>query len=157
MFACKKTNATVVISACSVLVNVLLSLWWLPTLGARGLLLANSLSQTLQAVALLAFVYRLIPGMAWNNLVSSTGKVVASSMVMVATLHWIAALNAHPVGTLVSRGWFLFGQISIGSLVFLATARVLNIEELSWPSKFILDKAERGILAPAEAQDAPIA
>ena len=157
MFACKQTNTTVVISAFSVLINVVLSLWWLPTLGARGLLLANSLSQTLQTIALFAFVYRLIPGVAWRSLMISTGKVIISSVVMVAALHWIAALNAHPAGTLLSRGWFLFGQMSIGSLVFIAMARLLNIEELSMAFRFIMDRAERGIVSPAEANDAPIA
>jgi putative peptidoglycan lipid II flippase len=48
-FACKETAWTVAISVFTVVVNVLLSVLWLPWLGARGLLLANSLSQTMQA------------------------------------------------------------------------------------------------------------
>ncbi|MBV8154587.1 MAG: murein biosynthesis integral membrane protein MurJ, partial [Candidatus Eremiobacteraeota bacterium] len=51
-FACKETIWPVAISVVTVMVNVLLSIVWLPTLGARGLLLANSLSQTMQAVLL---------------------------------------------------------------------------------------------------------
>ncbi len=41
-FACRETLWPVTISVVTVVVNVLLSLVWLPSLGARGLLLANS-------------------------------------------------------------------------------------------------------------------
>lgn len=156
-FACKETRWTVGISVFTVVVNVLLSLAWLPSLGARGLLLANSVSQSMQAVLLFALVLRLVRGFQWGPLLSSTLRIGVSSLVMVGALHWIAALGVMPAPTLVSRVWFLFGQIAIGSLVFVATARILNVEELSIAGKLIIAKFQRHVPSPHDNWEAPIA
>ncbi len=67
-FACKEVGWTVAISIFTVVVNVLLSILWLPSLGARGLLLANSLSQSMQAVMLLVLVRRIVQHVQWRSL-----------------------------------------------------------------------------------------
>lgn len=156
-FACKEVGWTVAVSVFAVVVNVLLSLAWLPTLGARGLLLANSVSQTLQAVMLLAVVNRLVPRLDWNALCTSIVKIGVSSAVMVATLHWIVALGVEPAATLASRAWFLFGQIAIGALTFIAAALILKVEELSIAARLIMKKFERNLPSPLENRDVPIA
>lgn len=156
-FACKETAWPVAISVCTVIVNVLLSLVWLPTLGARGLLLANSLSQTMQAVLLLMLTARLVPGIDWKALLASTGKIVVSSIAMFATLHWIGALGVTPEATLASRAWFLFGQIAIGGLIFVAFAHLLGVEELQLAWHTIVAKFERNLVSPPENREAPIA
>ena len=156
-FACKETSWPVTISVITVVVNVLLSVMWLPTLGARGLLLANSLSQSLQAVLLLILVGRLVHHVDWHALVLSSLKILASAGVMVGVLHWIAALGAQPEPTLISRAWYLFGQMAIGSLAFLACALALGVEELRIAFKLILEKFERNVPAPPENREAPIA
>jgi putative peptidoglycan lipid II flippase len=140
-----------------VLLNVVLSLLWLPTLGARGLLLANSLSQTLQAVLLLWLVARLVHGINWGALANSIVKIALASLAMLAALQWIAALGVHPEPTLASRAWLLFGEIAIGGAVFIAAARALGIEELDLAWKTIVAKFEKNIIAPSENRDAPIA
>jgi putative peptidoglycan lipid II flippase len=156
-FACRETLWPVTISVVSVIVNVLLSLVWLPTLGARGLLLANSLSQSMQAVLLLFVTTRLVAGIDWGALVVSTGKVVLSSLAMLAALGWIGALGVTPEATLASRGWFLFGQIAIGGTVFVAVARMLGVEELKLAWHTIVAKFERNLVSPPENREAPIA
>jgi len=156
-FACQEMVWPVAISVVTVIINVLLSLLWLPTLGARGLLLANSLSQMLQAVLLLLLIQRLVPGIGWRRIAGSVWKIGISSLAMFAALHWIAALGVHPEPTLVSRAWYLFGQIAIGGLVFLAVARMLDVEELTLAWNTILAKFERNVLSPPENRDAPIA
>lgn len=156
-FACKEASWTVAISVFTVVVNVLLSLAWLPSLGARGLLLANSASQSMQAAMLLALIGRIQPRLNWRTLGWSALKIGCSSAVMVATLHWIAALGVHPAPTLVSRVWFLFGQLSIGALAFLAAARVLEVEEVSIAFSLIMKKFERNLPSPPENREAPIA
>jgi putative peptidoglycan lipid II flippase len=156
-FACRETLWPVTISVVSVIVNVLLSLVWLPTLGARGLLLANSLSQSMQAVLLLFVTTRLVAGIDWGALVVSTGKVVLSSLAMLAALGWIGALGVTPEATLASRGWFLFGQIAIGGTVFVAVARMLGVEELNLAWHTIVAKFERNLVSPPENREAPIA
>jgi putative peptidoglycan lipid II flippase len=156
-FACKETVWPVTISVASVVVNVLLSMIWLPTLGARGLLLANSVSQSIQAVLLLMLMARLVPGIDWNSLLVSTLKIVVSSLAMFAALHWIGSLGVTPEASLASRAWFLFGQIAIGGTIFLAVARMLGVEELNLAWRTIVVKFERNLVSPPENRDVPIA
>jgi putative peptidoglycan lipid II flippase len=156
-FACHETLWPVTISVVSVIVNVLLSLVWLPSLGARGLLLANSTSQTMQAVLLLFVTARLVAGIDWGALIASTGKVVVSSLAMLAALGWIGALGVTPQATLASRGWFLFGQMAIGGTVFVAVARMLGVDELKLAWHTFVAKFERNLVSPPENREAPIA
>lgn len=156
-FACKEVSWTVAISVFTVVVNVLLSLAWLPSLGARGLLLANSASQSMQAIMLLVLVSRLVPRLDWSALGVSALKIGVSSTVMVGALHWIAALGVQPSHSLISRLWFLFGQIAIGSLAFVATALALKVEELRIAINLIIQKFEHNLPSPPENRQAPIA
>ena len=156
-FACKETAIPVAISVISVVVNVLLSMLWLPTLGGRGLLLANSVSQTAQAVLLLMLVARLVRGISWGELGVSILKIALASLAMFASLEWISALNVHVAGALAARAWYLFGTIAIGGAVFMAAARLLGVEELDLAWKTIVAKFERHVLAPPENREAPIA
>jgi putative peptidoglycan lipid II flippase len=156
-FACKETAWPVTISVGSVIVNVLLSLIWLPTLGARGLLLANSISQTMQAVLLLMVVARLVSGIDWGALVGSMVKIGISAFAMFMALSWINALGVTPEATLASRAWFLFGQIAIGGAIFIAAARMLGVEELELARRTIVAKFERNLVSPPDNREAPIA
>jgi len=156
-FACKETAAPVAISVVTVLLNVLLSMLWLPTLGARGLLLANSASQMLQAVLLLGLIARLVRGIDWGELMTSFCKVLVASLAMYAALEWIAALGVHPQTALASRAWYLFGQIAIGAAVFIAVSRALGVSEVDLAWRTIIAKFEKHIIGPPENRDAPIA
>jgi putative peptidoglycan lipid II flippase len=157
LFACRQTTWPVAVSVGSVVLNVILSITWLPTLGARGLLLANSVSQTVQMLLLFVLVARLVADIDWGALLASGMKIAACAFVMVLVLNWIASLGATPAPSLVSRAWFLFGQVAIGGLVFLAIARVLNVEELSLAWQAIYARFERNVIPPPENRDAPIA
>ena len=155
-FACRETALPVAISVITVLVNVLLSMLWLPSLGARGLLLANSLSQTLQAVLLLGVVARLVSGIDWGELFTAGIKVLVASLAMFAALHWIDALGVHTEPNLSSRAWFLFGQIGIGGAVFIAVSRAIGVEEVDLAWRTIMAKFERNLASPSENRDVPI-
>lgn len=156
-FACKETGWPVAISVITVLVNIVLSMTWLPTLGARGLLLANSLSQTLQTLMLVVLIARMVRGIDWPAIGLSIFKIALSSCAMYAALHWIGALRVTPEPTLISRTWFLFGQIAIGGAVFIAAARILNVEEVELAWRTIVAKFEKNLVAPSENRDVPIA
>lgn len=156
-FACKETRKPVAISLVTVALNVLLSLFWLPSLGARGLLLANSVSQTVQAVLLFALVWRLLDGLDTRTLFVSAARITASAGVMLAALHWIAALGAAPDATFVSRGWYLLGQLAIGALVFVGAAMIARVEEMRIALRMILEKFERRVFSPPDNREAPIA
>ena len=58
---------------------------------------------------------------------------------------------------MLSRFWFLFGQIAIGGTVFIAVAMALKAEELSLAIQLIVAKFERGTVGPYENREAPIA
>jgi putative peptidoglycan lipid II flippase len=156
-FACKETRLTVAISLLTVLINVVLSILWLPSLGARGLLLANSVSQTVQAVLLFALVWHLLKELDWRTLLTSAARITGCAAVMVGSLHWIAALGAVPQDTLESRGWYLLGQLAIGGLAFIGAAMLVRVEEMRIAVRMILEKFERRVLSPTENREAPIA
>ena len=121
------------------------------------MLLANSVSQTMQAVLLMMLVTRLVPTIDWGSLLVSAGKILIASTAMFAGLQWINNLGVMPEPTLASRGWFLFGQMAIGALIFLAVARSLNVEELELARRTIFAKFERNLVSPPENREAPIA
>jgi len=156
-FACKETRWTVVISIAAVLLNVALSVAWLGPLGARGLLLANSVSQWLQAVLLFALVWRLVNGLDWKTVVWSAVRIGLCSLVMAFALHWIAALDVVVAPSFAARAWYLAGQVVIGAFVFLGAARLLGVEELSIAVNLILQKFEGRVPSPPENREVPIA
>ncbi len=156
-FACKETSWTVTISVFAVLINVVLSLIWLPSLGARGLLLANSVSQSIQAILLFWLAWRLVGGLQLRKLANSSMRIIGASVVMMMALHWIGALGVHTDLSFASRAWYLVGQVAIGGMVFLGAAFLFRVEELQLAARFILEKFERNVLAPPENRSAPIA
>jgi putative peptidoglycan lipid II flippase len=156
-FACKETRWTIAISVFTVLLNVTLSLAWLSWLGARGLLLANSVSGVIQAVLLFALVWRLVNGLDWKTIAASAGRIGLCSLVMMGALLWIATLDAHAGPSFAARAWYLAGQLTIGSLVFVGMAWLLGVEELSIAFRLILQKFEGRVPSPPENREVPIA
>ncbi|MBV8363053.1 MAG: murein biosynthesis integral membrane protein MurJ, partial [Candidatus Eremiobacteraeota bacterium] len=155
-FACGQISWTVAISIFAVMINVILSLVWLPTLGAIGLLLANAISQLIQATMLMVLVWWGVRGIDWRALLISTGKILLCSGVMAATLHWIEALGVNPP-TALARAWYLFGELSIAAAAFIAAARIVNVQELSLAFSLIVQKFARALPSAPENREAPIA
>jgi putative peptidoglycan lipid II flippase len=150
-FAAQQTRWPVAISIATVVLNVTLCVVWLPTLGARGLLLANGVGQCAQAALLLVLVYRLVGGFDWKSVAVSALRIVLCSAIMFATLHWIASLGVIVAPTLSARAWYLLGQVAIGALVFIGAARLFGVEELGIAAKMIVQKFERRVPSPPEA------
>ncbi len=141
-FACRETRFTVAISVFTVLLNVGLSLIWLGPLGARGLLLANSVSQWVQAALLCTLVWRLLGGFDWRVLAASALRIAICSCVMIFALAWIASLGVSVGPTFAARAWYLVGQVTIGAFVFLGAARLMGVEELSISARLLMQKFE---------------
>jgi putative peptidoglycan lipid II flippase len=156
-FACKETRLTVAISMFAVLLNIALSVMWLTPLGARGLLLANAVSEWMQAALLFALVWRLVNGLDWKAIVLSALRIGFCSLVMVAALLWIASLGVHVGESFVSRASYLAGEVAIGAMVFIAAARLTGVEELSIAVSLILRKFQNRIPIPPESRESPIA
>jgi putative peptidoglycan lipid II flippase len=156
-FACQETAIPVAISMITVAANIVLSLLWLPSLGGRGLLLANSVSQMMQAVLLLALVARLVQTFDWWALARSALRVTLASLAMYAALFWIQSLAVRPETSLLWRASSLFGELAIGGAVFIAMARILRLEELDLAWNAIMTKFERNLPSAPETGDVPIA
>jgi len=156
-FACNSTRWPVVISICTVLLNVILSLVWLPHLGARGLLLANTVSQTCQALALGTLAWHLVGGFNLREFWRSTARIVIASATMTVILEWIVLNSALPGPSFGSRAIHLAGELLIGIGSFIAIARALRVSELDLALKLIVDKFRRHVPSVTETQGAPIA
>jgi putative peptidoglycan lipid II flippase len=130
LFACNAIRATIIISVATVVVNVLLSIYWLPSLGARGLLLANAVSQTLQTLALGAVVWRLLGGFDVRGILLSAFKVLSCSAAMGVALAVVQIYRAPPDPTFLARSTNLVEHMIFGGFLFLALARIVDSEEL---------------------------
>jgi putative peptidoglycan lipid II flippase len=157
LFACRQTKWPVAASVGSVVLNVILSLAWLPTLGARGLLLANSVSQTIQMLLIFVLIARLMTHINWGTLLLSTLRIGACTLAMLLVLDWVVSLLGSPNPSLLSRAWFLFREMAIAGVVFVGVARMLGIEELLLAWRAILARFERNVPPPPEGREVPIA
>jgi putative peptidoglycan lipid II flippase len=141
-FACKETRLTVAISVFTVVLQVALSIVWLPSLGARGLFLANAVSQWLQAALLLALVWRLIGAFDWKTLAIAAARIAACSILMGIGLALGGAFFHHPETSFLTRVVPLVAQLAIGGLVFALAVRLLRVEEVGIAYNLIVRKLE---------------
>ena len=130
LFACGAVKATIVLSVATVVVNVLLSILWLPSLGARGLLLANAVSQTLQTFALGVVVWRQLHGFDVRGVLLSAFKVLSCSAAMGVALAVVQIYRQPPEATFIARATNLGEHMIFGGFLFLALARIVDSEEL---------------------------
>ncbi len=143
-YACKEVRLAVAASISAVAINIALSATLLPTLGARGLLLANGIAGLFLLTFLTALLWRLIGGFEWRLLLSSLLRIALASLAMVGVLYWINSLGFVPTATLASRTWYLGGLLVIGATVFLGAARALGVEELTITARTLMQKFGRG-------------
>jgi putative peptidoglycan lipid II flippase len=155
-FACKQAPSAVTISVFSVAANVVLSVLWLPTLGARGLLLANTISEILGTLLLAGVVWRLLHGFDAAAVLRSFGGTLTAALIMAGQLWFVAHFISTPPGSFAEQAALLFWQIAIGALVFVAAARLLKVEELDLVVRLILQKFERHLPSAPENRDVPL-
>ncbi|HEY5349805.1 MAG TPA: murein biosynthesis integral membrane protein MurJ, partial [Candidatus Lustribacter sp.] len=130
LFACNAVRATIAISVLTVVANILLSILWLPSLAARGLLLANAVSQSLQMLALGIVVWRLLGGFDLRGILLSAFKVIACSAAMGVALAVVQIYRVPPDPTFIARATNLVEHLLFGGFLFLALARIVDSEEL---------------------------
>ena len=130
LFAANAVRPTIVISVGTVAINVVLSVVWLPSLGARGLLLANAVSQTIQAVALGVVVWRMLGGFDVRGIAFSALKVLGCGVAMGVALAVVQIYRQPPEATFLSRSTNLVEHLLFGGFLFLMLARIVDSEEL---------------------------
>ena len=147
LYAAGAVRVAIAISVATVALNVALSLAWLPSLGARGLLLANAVSQTLQTIAYVAVAWRVLGGFHLRTVVVSLLKVGACSAVMAFALAAVQVTRTPPSPTTLARVTNLGEHLLFGAFVFLALARLVDSEELQLATDLLLRRRNRD-LAP---------
>jgi putative peptidoglycan lipid II flippase len=156
-FACNESRRPVVIALASVALNAGLSLLWLPTLGARGLLLANSLSQGLQAVLLTCLVAKLMRGIDWMAIAQSVGRVIGASAAMTLVINYIYQIGSTTASTFLARAELLAVDVFVGIAIFFAVAHYLGVTEIGVVVQLLFEKLRRGPNSPVPEREAPIA
>jgi putative peptidoglycan lipid II flippase len=146
LYACGTVKVAIVISVFTVVLNVTLSIVWLPWLGARGLLLANAVSQTLQTVAYAIVASRLLGGFHLRQIAISLLKVGACSAVMAFALAAVQVTRTPPEPNVIARVTNLGEHLLFGAFVFLGLARLVDSEELQMATTLILRRRPRDLV-----------
>jgi putative peptidoglycan lipid II flippase len=131
LFACGEVRMPIAISVATVILNVVLSIAFLPHLAARGLLLANAVSQTLETIALGAVAWRMLGGFDVRGIVASLGKIALCCVVMALALAVVQIYRQPPEPSLISRIVNLAEHLFFGLAIFLGAARILDATELT--------------------------
>jgi putative peptidoglycan lipid II flippase len=146
LYASGAVRIAIVISVATVALNVVLSLAWKGPLGARGLLLANAVSQTLQTIAFLAVAWRALGGFPLGAVVVSLLKVGACSAVMAFALAAVQVTRTPPLPTTLARITNLGEHLLFGAVVFVALARLVDSEELHLAIDLLLRRRPRDLV-----------
>ncbi|HEX3550755.1 MAG TPA: murein biosynthesis integral membrane protein MurJ [Candidatus Elarobacter sp.] len=146
LYACGIVRTSIGISVATVTLNVVLSIVWLPTLGARGLLLANATSQTLQALTLVAVASRALGGFPLRAVAVSLLKVGTCSAVMAIALAAVQITRTPPAPTTIARVANLSEHLLFGAFVFLVLARFVDSEELHLALDLLLRRRPRDLV-----------
>jgi putative peptidoglycan lipid II flippase len=146
LFASGNVRTTIAIAIATVALNVVLSIVWLPSLGARGLLLANAVSQTVQTIVLAVIAWRLLNGFDVRGILLSFGKVAACSGAMAIALAVVQIYSSPPAPTLAARATILVEHLLFGAALFLALARIVDSEELHLAIDLLLRRKTRELI-----------
>jgi putative peptidoglycan lipid II flippase len=146
LFASGNVRTPIAVSIATVALNVGLSILWLPALGARGLLLANAVSQSLQSLTLAVIVWKLLAGFDVRGILVSIGRVAACSAVMALALAVVQIYGAAPGPSLMARVTILMEHLLFGGAVFLALARIVDSEEVHLAIDLLLRRKTRELI-----------
>lgn len=146
-YACKEVRLAVIGSLTTVAINIVLSAILLPSLGARGLLLANGIAGTFFAAYLISVLWRLAGGFEWKPILYSVVRIALASMAMAAILLLIRALSVTMISH-VWRIWYLACLLLVAGLVYTAASKVLRVEELQIVWRALTKKLSRSVVTP---------
>lgn len=130
-YALGESRLPVTLSAASIAVNVLLSLFLVHEIGFRGLALATSIAALLNGSLSLWFLRRRLGGIHGRDLTIALMKILSAAAVMVATVKWIVhAMSTIAPGAGTTTQALRVGTAIAGGLVALAiAAKALRIPE----------------------------
>jgi len=129
-FACGEVRKPIAVSVLTVILNIVLSVLWLPTLGVRGLLLANAVSQTAQMIALAVIAWQLLGGYNMLLIVRSLLKVFGCSAIMYSALILVQTFERPQAPTEFAQAVALGEHLLFGAAIFLGLARLVDSDEM---------------------------
>jgi len=145
-FACGEVRRPIAVAVLTVIVNIVLSVLWLPSLGARGLLLANAVSQTAQMGALGYIAWRLLGGFSVMPIVRSLFKVFTCSAVMYAALIIVQTFERDHATSSFANAVTLGEHLLFGAAIFLGLARLVDSDELHLAFDLLFRRAPRDLV-----------
>jgi putative peptidoglycan lipid II flippase len=145
-FACGEVRKPIAIAVLTVLVNIVLSILWLPSLGARGLLLANTVSQSLQMIALATIAWKLLGGFDLLTIVQSLLKVCGCSAIMYSALILVQAFEPPAAASTFGHAVTLGEHLLFGAAIFLGLARLVDSDELHLAFDLLVRRAPRDLV-----------
>ena len=144
-YAVGRSRIPVMVSAGSVIVNIMLNVWLVQVLGYRGLALGTSITAIVNASLQLFLLRREIHGINGSRIAASFARVMVASAVMGAVT-WgahAAMLGVMPGDALVQQIVRLLVTISISLAALAAVAQVLRIQEFAEARDLVLGRFRR--------------
>ena len=144
-YAVGRSRIPVMVSAGSVVVNIILNVTLVRTLGYRGLALGTSITAIVNASVQLFLLRREIHGMEGKRIATSFAKVIVASAVMGAVTWGVhaVALSALPGATLSLQMIRLLITIAASLAVLAAVAQLLRIQEFGEARDLVLGRLKR--------------
>ncbi len=144
-YALGRSRIPVMVSAGSVIVNVVLNVMLVRNMGYQGLALGTSITAIVNAAVQLFLLRREIQSLNGSRIAASFARVVVASAIMgVATgVSYSALLGFMPGSDLVSQMARLFITITIALVTLTAAAQLLRIKEFAEARDLVLGKFKR--------------
>jgi putative peptidoglycan lipid II flippase len=130
-YAIRQSRVPVIVSLCTIALNIAANLWLVHVMGFRGLALGTSLAMLVNGIALLLLLRHRLQGLEERLLAVTFCKVLVAALVMAAvsagTLRLVA--GALPAPGSLAQAIRLFAAIGAGLLALAAAARLLHIRQ----------------------------
>ncbi|MBP7961975.1 MAG: murein biosynthesis integral membrane protein MurJ [Caldilineaceae bacterium] len=131
-FALHDTMTPVIVGVATMLLNIVLSLWWVQWLSYGGLALANSVATAVEMLALIWLLRPKLGGLDLANLLPSVVRSLAAAGVMAGAVWvWLAWLHGGGVEVAWLRGGWLAagGGMALAGVVYAGASLLLGSPE----------------------------
>ncbi|MCB9138476.1 MAG: murein biosynthesis integral membrane protein MurJ [Caldilineaceae bacterium] len=131
-YALHDTLTPVAYGVAAMLLNILLSVWWVNRLGYGGLALANSTATTLEMLVLLLLLRKRMGGMEGRRLVATFLRSLIAALAMGGLLYlWLTWLAGQSLGPIAERWLPATGGLFIAALAYAAASLLLRNEAMT--------------------------
>jgi putative peptidoglycan lipid II flippase len=130
-YAIRQSRVPVVVSLCTIAINIAANLWLVRVMGFRGLALGTSLAMLVNGIALLLLLRHRLQGLEERLLTITFCKILVAALVMAAVSSGTLRLTAGAapaVGSL-AQAIRLLAAIGAGLVALAAAAKLLHIRQ----------------------------